>query len=93
MRRNHQFARRFGPSVHLETLVRLRERRGLTLLFVTHNMQVVEYLADEVAVMYKGKIVESGPTSSVCQNPQHEYTKRLLAAVPRMQDDDRPEEA
>jgi peptide/nickel transport system ATP-binding protein len=67
----------------LKLLLELREKRGLTMLFITHNMEVVEYLADTVAVMYKGNIVERGPVDKICKNPDHEYTKKLLSAVPR----------
>ena len=70
----------------LKLLLELREKRGLTMLFITHNMEVVEYLADRVAVMYKGHIVEQGLTADVCRNPQHDYTKKLLDAVPRFHD-------
>ena len=53
------------------------------MLFITHNMDVVAYLADQVAVMYKGRIVEFGTAEQVCRNPSHSYTRTLLAAVPR----------
>jgi peptide/nickel transport system ATP-binding protein len=68
----------------LTLLLELKEKRDLTMLFITHNMEVVEYLADEVAVMYRGKLVECGPVDKVCKDPDHDYTKKLLAAVPRM---------
>ena len=68
----------------LQLLLELRQTLGLTLLFVTHNMEVVEYLADEVAVMYQGKIIEQGPTDAVCGQPTHAYTQQLLAAVPHL---------
>ena len=68
----------------LQLLLDLRDQLGLTYLFITHNLGVVEYLADETLVMYKGKIAERGPTEQVVNDPQDEYTKRLLAAVPRM---------
>jgi len=69
----------------LQLLLELRRERNLTLLFITHNIGVVEYVSDEMAVMYGGRIVERGPTGEVCGNPQHEYTRTLLAAVPRVQ--------
>ena len=47
-------------------------------------MEVVEYLADEVAIMYQGKIIEQGPTDAVCGQPTHAYTQQLLAAVPHL---------
>jgi peptide/nickel transport system ATP-binding protein len=69
----------------LQLLLDLRDELGLTYLFITHNLGVVEYLADETLVMYKGKIAERGPTEQVVNDPQDDYTKRLLAAVPRME--------
>jgi len=68
----------------LQMLLELRRERNLTLLFITHNIGVVEYVSDEMAVMYAGKIVERGPTDQVCSRPQHDYTQKLLAAVPRV---------
>ncbi|MEM7809831.1 MAG: ATP-binding cassette domain-containing protein, partial [Planctomycetota bacterium] len=68
----------------LQLLLDLRDQLGLTYLFITHNLGVVEYLADETLVMYKGKIAERGPTEQIVNDPQDPYTKRLLAAVPRM---------
>jgi peptide/nickel transport system ATP-binding protein len=59
----------------------LQQQLGLSYLFITHNMAVVDYLADEVAVMYKGRIVEMGSADAVLGNPQHEYTRTLLAAA------------
>lgn len=68
----------------LDILLKLRDERDLTLLFITHNISVVEYISDEIAVMYKGKIVEHGDTDQVTTSPQHEYTQKLLSAVPRL---------
>lgn len=68
----------------LQLLLDLRAERDLTLLFITHNIGVVEYLSDQTVVMYKGRIVELGPTAAVCGSPQQDYTKQLLAAVPRL---------
>jgi len=68
----------------LQMLLELRDERDLTLLFITHNIGVVEYIADEMAVMYNGKIVEQGLTDQVCNQPIHEYTQKLLSAVPRV---------
>lgn len=62
----------------------LQAEFGVSYLFITHDMSVVSYLANEVAVMYQGKIVETGEALSVLRHPQHEYTKKLLAAVPRL---------
>ena len=67
----------------LELLLDLRKRYQLTLLFITHDISVVEFISDHTAVMYKGQLVETGPTDLVCKQPQHEYTQALLNAVPR----------
>jgi peptide/nickel transport system ATP-binding protein len=68
----------------LNLLRDLQSRLCIAYLFITHNMSVVEYLADEVAVMYLGKIVEQGSADEVLRNPQHAYTKALLSAVPKV---------
>lgn len=68
----------------LDLLKRLQEELDLAYLFITHNIAVVEYLAHYVAVMYQGKIVEQGPVDEIIYNPRHEYTKSLLAAVPKI---------
>ncbi len=66
----------------LQLLKQLQADMGLTYLFITHNLGVVEYIAHEVAVMYHGDIVEYGDVDQVMHHPQHEYTKKLLSAVP-----------
>jgi oligopeptide/dipeptide ABC transporter ATP-binding protein len=63
-------------------LQQLKHDMGLTLLFISHNLGVVDMIADRVAVMYLGKIVEIGPASQVIRNPMHPYTKALLSAAP-----------
>ncbi len=68
----------------LQLLLEIRDKRDLTLLFITHNIAVVEYLSDETIVMKDGKVVEQGLTKDVCGNPQQAYTQKLLAAVPRL---------
>ena len=68
----------------LQLLLKIRADRNLTLLFITHNIGVVEYLSDQTVVMYKGKVVEQGATAQVCGDPQNAYTQKLLAAVPRL---------
>ncbi len=68
----------------LELLKTLQKEMGLAYLFITHNISVVEYLAHYVCVMYQGKIVEQGSVDDVLYNAQHEYTKKLLSAVPRI---------
>lgn len=60
----------------------LQEQLGLTYLFIAHDLAVVEHISDHVLVMYHGKIVESAPAQAIYAHPQHEYTRRLLAAVP-----------
>ena len=69
----------------LNLLRDLQTRYNLAYLFITHDLSVVEYLADEVAVMYLGRIVESGPTEEVFRNPAHPYTRALLGAVPSLE--------
>ena len=66
----------------LHLLDDLRNDLGLSILFISHDMQVVRALSDEVLVMYFGKVVERGNADEVLTDPQHEYTKKLLASVP-----------
>ncbi|MCZ6664748.1 MAG: dipeptide ABC transporter ATP-binding protein [Gammaproteobacteria bacterium] len=72
----------------LELLRALQDRLELTYLFVTHNIGVVAYLAHKVAVMYQGRIVEYGDVEQVLHRPQHDYTRKLLAAVPTIKSTD-----
>ena len=65
-------------------LARLQREFGLTYLFISHSMPVVRYLATRIAVMYRGKIVETGPTEQLVTNPAHPYTRSLLHATPEM---------
>ena len=65
-------------------LSRLQGEFGLTYLFISHSMPVVRYLANRIAVMYRGKIVEIGETGQITSAPRHEYTRALLAATPAM---------
>jgi len=60
----------------------LQAKRKLTYLFITHNLGVVRYMADNVAIMYLGKIIEKGSTNEIFQNPKHPYTKLLLESIP-----------
>jgi peptide/nickel transport system ATP-binding protein len=68
----------------LNLLRSLQEDLGLSYLFITHNLAVVEYVAHEVCVMYLGRIVERGTTEEVLHSPRHPYTRALLSAVPRI---------
>ena len=68
----------------LNLLRELQERRGLTYLFITHNIAVVSWMAHRVAVMRGGRIVEQGEAVEVLRHPRHEYTRTLLGAVPRL---------
>ena len=71
----------------LDLLRRLQEAEDMAVLFITHDLGVVEEIADEVAVMYLGKIVEQGPVDEVLSNPRHPYTRGLLASMPRLEGD------
>lgn len=66
----------------LELLRQLQQARGLSYLFITHDLAVVQRFADTVTVMEKGRLVESGPTESIFQNPQQPYTQALLRSIP-----------
>ncbi len=72
----------------LNLLRELQERHQLAMLFVTHNLSVVQWLADRVAVMYLGQIVEQGPAEALLTAPLHPYTQALLAAVPQISQQD-----
>ena len=67
----------------LELLAEIRERLGMSLLFITHDLGIVRRIADVVCVMNRGKIVEQGPVEQVFTAPKHPYTKELLAAEPK----------
>lgn len=60
----------------------IRKKMGVTILFVAHDLSVVKYFCDRIAVMYKGKIVETNTSDELFKNPQHEYTKKLLSSIP-----------
>ena len=68
----------------LKLLLDLRASLGLTMIFISHDLRVVRYLSDEVAVMYLGKIVEQAPTADLFARPQHPYTIALLSAMPEV---------
>jgi peptide/nickel transport system ATP-binding protein len=66
----------------LNLLARIHDELKLTYLFITHNISVARFISDRIAVMYAGKVVETGPTEQVITNPKHPYTQALLKAVP-----------
>lgn len=68
----------------LNLLYELKQTLGLSYLFISHDLAVVRHLCDTVLVMHRGKIVEGGPAQEVFENPQNEYTKTLLASIPKM---------
>jgi peptide/nickel transport system ATP-binding protein len=76
----------------LDLLRELRERLSLSILFITHDLRVAAQLCDRIAVMQKGRLVEIGRVEDIFLNPQQEYTRQLLAAVPGA-DWAQPEEA
>ncbi len=66
----------------LNLLRELRDRRGVSIVFITHDLGTVAYFADRIAVMYLGRIVETGQTAEVLRDPRHPYTRALLSVVP-----------
>jgi len=68
----------------LNLIKELQQANGISMLFISHDLGVVRHISDRVAVMYQGKIVETAKTPSVFNNPQHSYTKKLLASIPRV---------
>jgi oligopeptide/dipeptide ABC transporter ATP-binding protein len=70
----------------LDLMKALRRERGTAILLITHDMGVVADMADRVAVMYAGRIVESGPADAIFADPRHPYTRLLLRSVPRLDD-------
>jgi len=70
----------------LDLLRELRDKRGMSMIFITHDLGVIAEIADTVGVMYQGKIVESGDVWQIFSNPQHPYTKGLLACRPRLEE-------
>ena len=68
----------------LEIMRNLKDELGMSMIFITHDLGVVAQIADEVAIMYMGKIVEKGPVTEIFNSPQHPYTISLLNAIPRL---------
>jgi oligopeptide/dipeptide ABC transporter ATP-binding protein len=79
-------------SVQAQVLALLRDlqaRRGLTYLFIAHDLAVVRQMADRIAVLYRGRVVEEAPAAALVADPRHPYTRALLSAVPRLEPDAR----
>ena len=70
----------------LNLLRDLRNKLELTMIFISHDLSVVHYIADNIAVMYAGKIVEYGEANEVFLNPKDEYTRKLLSAIPQLKE-------
>ncbi len=68
----------------IDLLIEIKASIGMSIILITHNFAIIRGIADKVAVMFRGKIVESGPTEEVLGNPQHPYTKALIDCVPRL---------
>jgi dipeptide transport system ATP-binding protein len=75
----------------LNLMMDLQQEMGLSYVFISHDLSVVEHIADEVMVMYLGRCVEKGPKDAVFNNPRHPYTQALLSATPRLNPDMRRE--
>jgi len=73
----------------LELIREIQQRKGMSVMFITHDFGVVAQIADDVVVMEKGFIVERGPAAKVLNSPEHPYTKQLIAAVPKLRQEDR----
>jgi ABC-type oligopeptide transport system ATPase subunit len=70
----------------LNLLLDLRDKLELTMIFISHDLSVVHYIADNIAVMYSGRIVEYGAANEVFLNPKDEYTRKLLSAIPQLKE-------
>ncbi len=72
-----------SQDMTIETLLALRKKTDLSILLVTHNMEVARRLAEEIGVMYQGRIIESGLPEEIWNDPKEDYTKKLIAAIPQ----------
>jgi len=70
-------------SQMLDLLLKLQDELGLSFIFISHDIAVIRYFCDRVAVMHRGKVVETGATEQICDHPNHPYTQALLSAIPR----------
>lgn len=75
----------------INLLKQLKEDFNLTFLFISHDLSVIKYLSDRIAIMYLGEVVEIGKTEEIFQNPKHPYTKALLSSVPELNPQDEKE--
>jgi oligopeptide/dipeptide ABC transporter ATP-binding protein len=69
----------------INLMKRLQDEYGLSYVFIAHDLSVVRHVSDRIAVMYLGKVVEEGPTGAIFEDPQHPYTRSLLAAIPSVE--------
>ena len=76
----------------LDLLTRLQKESGVSYLFITHDLSIIPMIADEVAVMKEGKIVEQGLVEDIMEDPQHPYTQKLLASAPKLMDKEREDD-
>jgi ABC-type dipeptide/oligopeptide/nickel transport system ATPase component len=68
----------------LDQLRALKSQMGMAMILITHNFSIIGGIADRVAVMFRGSVVEEGPTEDVLRNPQHAYTRALIACIPQL---------
>ena len=71
-----------SPQAIRRHLKDLQEELGLSYLFIAHDLAVVRHMSDDIIVMNRGRVVESGPADDLCERPQHDYTRKLLASIP-----------
>lgn len=74
-------------STILEMLMKLRDERGMTIVFITHDLGLAYYISDTMCIMQKGRLMEQGPAAEVIEHPQNEYTASLLADVPKLHEE------
>jgi peptide/nickel transport system ATP-binding protein len=72
-------------AITLNLLARLRRETSVALLFISHDISVVGHLADRIVVMHNGRVVESGSVNDILDNPQDQYTQRLIESVPKLE--------
>ncbi len=71
----------------INLMKRLKQKLGLSMIFITHDLSILAEISDKIAIMYAGKIVELGPSEKIYYEPAHPYTQKLLAAIPRLHED------